>query len=104
VSNLWPDGENRSPHPGRPADNAKPRAWRAGHAERAAGPDVKPRSAEDNRPDPAAARMPAQPAREVGSHRRRIEGHRPDLQVINGEGTGGRTSSGRLRPVRENPT
>jgi hypothetical protein len=48
----------------------------------------------------------SEPAREVGARRRRLEAYwqRPDLRVINGEGTGSeRTGSGRLRPVpREN--
>ncbi len=69
---------------------------------------MKARSADDHRPDPAAARVvPPQPPREVGGRRRRLEGvrERPDLRVINGEGAGGRrTRSGRLRPVRDNPS
>jgi len=50
--------------------------------------------------------VPPQP-REVGGRRRRLEGlrQRPDLRVINGEGADGRrTRSGRLRPVRDNPS
>jgi hypothetical protein len=67
--------------------------------------DVKPRSAEDNRPDPAAGRfLPPQPSREVGTRRRHLEDYRqrPTLRVINGEGAGG-GRSGDLRPLpREN--
>jgi hypothetical protein len=109
VRELRRDGENRGPHaPARPADNAEPPAWRAGHRQRAGRTDGKPRSAEDYRPDPASARLaPPQSHREVGGKRRRLESfrQRPDLRVINGEGAGTRrTRSGRLRPVhRENP-
>jgi hypothetical protein len=52
--------------------------------------------------EPAAA-----PRREVGAKRRRIEPYRPrpDLRVINGEGTGsGGTRSGRLRAVPRETT
>jgi len=48
-----------------------------------------------------------EPEREVGARRRRLEAYRqrPDLRVINGEGTTGRSRSGRLRAVpRENPS
>jgi hypothetical protein len=48
-----------------------------------------------------------EPPREVGAKRRRIEPYRqrPDLRVINGEGTGSnRTRSGRLRAVPREPT
>jgi hypothetical protein len=44
----------------------------------------------------------SEPPREVGTRRRHLEGYRqrPDLRVINGEGTGsGRSRSGRLRAV-----
>jgi hypothetical protein len=47
------------------------------------------------------------PQREVGTKRRRLEAYRqrPDLRVINGEGTGtGRTRSGRLRAVPRETT
>ena len=49
----------------------------------------------------------AEPPREVGAKRRRIEAYRqrPDLRVINGEGTGSnRTRSGRLRAVPRETT
>ncbi|GIF17683.1 hypothetical protein Ate02nite_04130 [Paractinoplanes tereljensis] len=114
---LWRAGENPAPHTStRPTGNGKPHSWRSSYPG-AAGPgpgsrtaDLKPRSAEDHRLDPAKARsLPPQPAanREVGAKRRRLETYRqrPDLRLINGQGTGGpRTRSGRLRPVpRENP-
>ena len=78
---------------------------------RTGGPGAMARSVEEVRPGSAVARyVPPQPPvrREVGTKRRRLEvRQRPDLRVINGEGTGtgtGRTRSGRLRPVpRENP-
>jgi hypothetical protein len=107
VYDLWQRGENPVPHISmRPPAAAKSQAW-AGNPARPGLRDVKPRSAEDNRPDPAAARVvPPQPTREVGGRRRHLEDYRqrPDLRVINGEGTGdGRTRSGRLRSVpREN--
>jgi hypothetical protein len=104
---LWRAGENPQPHTStRPTGNGKAHSWRSGYPERPAGPDLKPRTADDHRLDPVKTRqIPPQP-REVGAKRRRLEvpGRRPDLRVINGEGTGGpRTRSGRLRPVpREN--
>ncbi|WP_433366236.1 glycosyltransferase family 2 protein [Actinoplanes sp. CA-142083] len=116
---LWQAGDNPVPHTSpRSIANVTPHAWRTGYPGRVTGPDAKPRSAEDARPDSAASSfvppsapaaesrsVPLQPPaarREVGTKRRRIEGlrQRPDLRVINGEGTGGgRTRSGRLRPV-----
>jgi hypothetical protein len=107
VYDLWQRGENPVPHISmRPPALAKSQSW-TGNPARPGLRDVKPRSAEDNRPDPAAARVvPPQPPREVGGRRRHLEDYRqrPDLRVINGEGTdNGRTRSGRLRPVpREN--
>ena len=106
---LWRSADNPVAHTSpRPNQNARPPSWGAGHL-KPAGSDAKPRSAEDQRPDPAAARtVPPQPVtgrREVGAKRRRLDGYRqkPDLRLINGEGKGsGRTTSGRLRPVREN--
>jgi hypothetical protein len=106
---LWLAGENPQPHTSpRSIANVTPHAWRGGYPG-AIGPDAKPRSGEDARPDSAQARsIPPQPPapREVGARRRRLEGYRqrPDLRVINGEGNGTeRTRSGRLRPVpREN--
>lgn len=110
VRDLWRAGDNPLPHTSpRPLANPASPTWRTGYPGRATGPDAKPRTAEDKRPDPAQARLiPPQPPapREVGLRRRRLESYRqrPDLKVINGEGTGGgRTRSGRLRPVpREN--
>jgi hypothetical protein len=110
VRDLWRDGENQVPHlSARSSDNARPRPLRAGHGPREDGPDSTPRPAGDQRPDPAAAsEAPPQSAAEIGIHRRHLEGYRqrPDLRLINGEGTGThRTRSGRLRPVpRENPS
>ncbi|GIM94276.1 hypothetical protein Ato02nite_060690 [Paractinoplanes toevensis] len=112
---LWRAGENPAPHTStRPTGNGK-HSWRSSYPGRPAPAgfgvgnrtaDLKPRSAEDQRPDPAKVRsMPPQPPagpREVGGKRRRLEGYRqrPDLRLINGQGTGGpRTRSGRLRPV-----
>ncbi|WP_433295355.1 glycosyltransferase [Actinoplanes sp. CA-030573] len=102
ARDLWRAGDNPIAHQSpRPIANGTPDPLHLGHTGRTTGPDTKPRSAEDGRPDPSAPPQP--PAqREVGTKRRRIEGlrQRPDLRVINGEGTGGgRTRSGRLRPV-----
>ena len=50
----------------------------------------------------AQSQQAAEPRREVGARRRHLEGYRerPDLRVINGEGSGGEGSpSGRLRAV-----
>jgi hypothetical protein len=75
---------------------------------------------DDGRPDPTPGEMAggrtgegrdetpgAEVPREVGAKRRRIEAYRqrPDLRVINGEGTGSnRTRSGRLRSVPRETT
>jgi glycosyl transferase family 2 len=103
ARDLGADGTNPLPHlSARSSDNAKPRTWRAGHGPLADGADVQPRSAGEQRPGAAAKFVPPQTAREVGTHRRHLEGYRqrPDLRLINGEGTGVRRSrSGRLRPV-----
>ncbi|WP_203734287.1 glycosyltransferase family 2 protein [Paractinoplanes durhamensis] len=102
---LWRAGENAQAHTStstRPTGNGKSHSWRSGHPGR---PDVNPRMIEAPLFQPPTKAMKPQP-REVGEKRRRMEVYRqrPDLRVINGEGTGGpRTRPGRLRPVpREN--
>jgi hypothetical protein len=120
VRDLWRRGENPTPHAsaratpgGEPhpwhTPNTKPHPWPGANRPRAGRRDGKLRSAEDSRPDPAASRAvpPQPPVREIGIDRRRLDAYRqrPDLRVINGEGTGGGpTRSGRLRPIPgENP-
>jgi hypothetical protein len=97
---------------GRGGPNVRLPGWPAGH--RSGRPDLKPHSAEDHRPDPWAAppgqtppavRVPAQNSSRgrAGSPRRGQQSTRqgrPDLRVINGEGTGASLGrSGRLRAV-----
>ncbi|MEU4241147.1 glycosyltransferase family 2 protein [Actinoplanes sp. NPDC026619] len=105
---LWRTGENPVPHTSaRPIGNGKPHAWRSGYSDAAASApgrtDVNPRMIESPifQP-PTKAMLPL--SREVGDQRRRMEiRQRPELRLINGEGTGSRRGSGRLRPVpREN--
>ncbi|MBL7254384.1 glycosyltransferase family 2 protein [Paractinoplanes lichenicola] len=80
--------------------NGQPPVWRDGHPERLGGPDVQPRSAQTPWRLAPGATQPVR--REVGTRRRRIEGlrqSRPDLRVINGEGTGTTGRRARLRSV-----
>lgn len=108
ARDLWRTGDIREPHTTpRSIANVTPHAWSPGHSGLVDAPDPEP-SAEHERPwryplpDADGPRAAIPPRREVGGKRRRIEGHgRPDLRVIKGEGdgTGSRTKSGRLRPV-----
>jgi hypothetical protein len=102
---------------GRPGDAARLRnppvpPRRDGHPERLGGPDLQPRSAQTPWRLPTRSAQPPwapqqPPSPEVGIRRRRLPGlrqSRPDLRVINGEGTG--TAFGRrprLRPVKDQP-
>ncbi|MFC7278024.1 glycosyltransferase [Paractinoplanes rhizophilus] len=64
---LWLAGENPVPHTSpRSIANVTPHAWRTGYPGRAAGPDAKPRWAEDVRPDSAASPWDS-PASSLGS-------------------------------------
>jgi hypothetical protein len=98
---LWRAGENPQPHTStRPTGNSKPHSWRAGHPGRT---DINPRMIEAPLFQPPTRSLKPQP-RQVGEQRRHLEMYRqrPDLRVINGEGTDG-PRRGRLRPVpREN--
>jgi hypothetical protein len=89
----------------------RPPAWPSSYSPAA---DPQPRSGEPSHPGPffVPSVVPVvsgstPPRREVGSRRRRLETYRqprPDLRVINGEGSGTRGRSGRLRSVpRQNP-
>lgn len=92
--------------PPRSGANARPPGWPSGYSPAA---DPQPRSADHARPGPffVPSAVPVvsgstPPRREVGSRRRRLEAYRqprPDLRVINGEGSGTRGRSGRLRSV-----
>ncbi len=107
----WPQPRHSGAGAPRSGANTRPPAWPSGHSPAA---DPQPRSAEHPRPGPfllppalpiISGSMP--PRREVGSRRRRLETYRqprPDLRVINGEGSGTRSRSGRLRSVpRQHP-
>jgi Glycosyl transferase family 2 len=104
ARDRWRDGVNPVPHlSARTSDNTRPPAWQAGHPAPPALGDGQPRSADHRHPAPATIEhLPPQAAREIGGHRRQLEGfrQRPELRLINGEGSGTRRGrGGRLRPV-----
>ncbi|GAA0570205.1 hypothetical protein GCM10010172_63320 [Paractinoplanes ferrugineus] len=99
---LWRVGENLKPHTStRPIGPSQPHDWQPSHPGRA---DVNPRMLEAPLFQPPTKAILKPQSREVGDQRRRLEIYRqrPDLRLINGEGTGG-PRSGRLRPVPREP-